>query len=96
MARITGLFDFQMKVEGEDADALVEIMSQELNLGRWCNTRAENGRMSARRVCHKTGSNAEDGNAANGAVKAEPNPGAIRAGPDLAGIFLPLSDAGIE
>ena len=26
MARITGLFDFQMKVEGEDADALVEII----------------------------------------------------------------------
>ena len=42
-----------------------------LNLGRWCNTCAENGPMSARRVCHKTGSNAEDGNAANGAVKAE-------------------------
>ena len=27
--------------------------------------------MSARRVCHKTGSNAEDGDAANGAVKVE-------------------------
>ena len=26
MARITGLFDFQMKVEGKDGDALVEII----------------------------------------------------------------------
>jgi hypothetical protein len=45
MARITGLFDFQMKVEGTDADALVEIMEPGIEFwnvvlyvrGEWAN-----------------------------------------------------------
>ena len=71
MARLTGLFDFQMKVEGKGADALVEIM--EPGIESWTVVQRVRGEWANvwRRVCHKTGSNAEDGNAANGAVKAE-------------------------
>ena len=43
VARLTGLFDFQMKVQGKKQHALVEIVKPGIESWTWYNTCAENG-----------------------------------------------------